>query len=187
MDPIKQALRGGRQRRGDIDELPLELSQADETEDTDVRSEREAVEARHASMGSASTTAGLDPIDTVRLRKVYKGGKVAVANSSFSIKQGECFGLLGPNGAGKTTTISMWTGLYPPTSGTAFICGFDMRTQMDKIYQKIGVCPQFDILWPLLTVLETLVFYLQVPPPCSHQCPPSSHQCPPSSPFSVGV
>lgn len=66
------------------------------------------------------------------------------------------------NGAGKTTAISMWTGLYPPSSGTATICGYSLRTGMAAIYERIGVCPQFDILWPLLTVIETLTFYAQV-------------------------
>ena len=30
---------------------------------------------------------------------------------------------------------------------------------MHQIYKLIGVCPQFDILWPLLSVFETLRFY----------------------------
>lgn len=33
---------------------------------------------------------------------------------------------------------------------------------MDEIYQRLGVCPQFDILWPLLTVEETLLFYAKL-------------------------
>ena len=85
-----------------------------------------------------------------------RGDKVAVRNLTLGIRSNECFGLLGPNGAGKSTAISMWTGLFAPTSGRASICGFDMETQMDEIYQRLGVCPQFDILWPLLTVEEML-------------------------------
>ena len=92
---------------------------------------------------------------------VYLLYPAAPPNPRPSLK-GECFGLLGPNGAGKTSTISMWTGLYPPTSGTATICGFDLVTQMHRIHQHMGVCPQFDILWPLLTVFETLRIFCQV-------------------------
>ena len=62
------------------------------------------------------------------------------------------FGLLGPNGAGKTTLISMLTGLYKPNSGNAWIAGFDIADELDSVQMKMGVCPQFDILWPDLTV-----------------------------------
>ena len=30
----------------------------------------------------------------------------------------------------------MWTGLYQPSSGTAFICGFDMRTSMQVVAEQ---------------------------------------------------
>jgi ABC-type multidrug transport system ATPase subunit len=93
---------------------------------------------------------------------VYSGGKVAVRNLTMAVRRGECFGFLGPNGAGKTTAISVWTGLFEPTSGSATVCGHDIRTQMGLIYGLIGVCPQFDILWPLLTVRETLRLYAQL-------------------------
>ena len=142
---------------------------ADLDEDEDVAAERMSVEEgiKHRMLSSATTSStesnrGPNPIETLSLRKVYKGGKVAVRNLTFSVHTDECFGLLGPNGAGKTTTISMLTGLYPPTSGTATVCGYDIRTQMAMIYERIGVCPQFDILWSLLTVLETLEFYCKL-------------------------
>ena len=54
------------------------------------------------------------------------------------------------------------TGLYPQTSGNARVCGYDLLTQMDQIYEAMGVCPQFDILWPLLSVVETLMFYCKL-------------------------
>ena len=46
-----------------------------------------------------------------------------------------------------------------PTNGTAYICGFDIRKDMDNIHQVIGICPQFDILWDTMTVEETILFY----------------------------
>jgi len=104
------------------------------------------------------------PIIIRDLRKEYgarfgKSRKVAVQNLTLSIGKGVCFGLLGPNGAGKTTTISILTGLYPPTSGTALVGGFDIRTDIDQVHLVMGVCPQFDTLWMDLTCEETLLFY----------------------------
>ena len=48
-----------------------------------------------------------------------RGGKVAVRNLTVRVQLDECFGFLGPNGAGKTTAISVWTGLYEASAGSA--------------------------------------------------------------------
>ncbi|XP_043704668.1 ABC transporter A family member 7-like isoform X2 [Telopea speciosissima] len=98
------------------------------------------------------------------VKKVYpaKDGnpeKFAVRGLSLALPRGECFGMLGPNGAGKTSFINMMIGLIKPTSGTAFIQGLDIRTDMDKIYTNMGVCPQHDLLWETLTGREHLLFY----------------------------
>lgn len=92
-------------------------------------------------------------------------GRTALYPTSLTIRRGEIFGLLGPNGAGKTTLISVLTGMYPPTSGKAWIGGLPVgETNTNK---HIGVCPQFDILWRDLSVEEHLLFYSRlkgVPP-----------------------
>ncbi|XP_011047162.1 PREDICTED: ABC transporter A family member 7-like [Populus euphratica] len=98
------------------------------------------------------------------LRKVYPGRdgnpeKMAVRGLSLAIPRGECFGMLGPNGAGKTSFISMMIGLTTPTTGTAYVEGLDIRTQMDWVYTSMGVCPQHDLLWETLTGREHLLFY----------------------------
>ncbi|XP_058110844.1 ABC transporter A family member 7 [Magnolia sinica] len=98
------------------------------------------------------------------LKKVYPGRdgnpeKFAVRGLSLALPRGECFGMLGPNGAGKTSFINMMIGLITPTSGTAFVQGLDIRTDMDKIYTNMGVCPQHDLLWETLTGREHLLFY----------------------------
>jgi len=36
--------------------------------------------------------------------------------------------------------------------GTALVGGADVRTQLAAACRKIGVCPQFDVQWPELTV-----------------------------------
>jgi ABC-type multidrug transport system ATPase subunit len=63
---------------------------------------------------------------------------------------------------GKTTLISILTGLYEPSSGSAKINNYDIDTQMDDIYKSIGICPQYNILWDDLTVLEHCLFYSRV-------------------------
>ena len=50
----------------------------------------------------------------------------------------------------------MLCGLYPPSSGTAQIFGYDLRTQMDKIRCIMGYCPQVNILFDEFTVQEHL-------------------------------
>jgi ABC-2 type transport system ATP-binding protein len=83
----------------------------------------------------------------------------AVKGISFSVEEGEIFGLLGPNGAGKTTTISMLTGLYPPTTGTARVGGFDIGKELDEVKEINGLVPQDLALYPTLSARANLNFF----------------------------
>jgi ATP-binding cassette subfamily A (ABC1) protein 3 len=60
--------------------------------------------------------------------------------------------------AGKTTTISMLTGLIPPTIGEAYINGWSIINEMDKIRSSLllGVCPQANVLWDEFSVEDHL-------------------------------
>lgn len=105
------------------------------------------------------------PVFIKSLVKRYKtkgGGKFAVRDLSLSISKDECFGLLGPNGAGKTTTISMLCGSFPPTRGEAYVSGYSIRNEIDKVHLSMGLCPQFDVLWDDLNCTEHLLFYAGV-------------------------
>jgi ABC-2 type transport system ATP-binding protein len=64
---------------------------------------------------------------------------VAVDDISFNVPSGEIFGLLGPNGAGKTTTIKMLCTLITPTSGDAYINGFSLARDQQKVRENLGV------------------------------------------------
>ncbi len=64
-----------------------------------------------------------------QLTKTYPGGVRAVKGIDFQVAAGEVFGLLGPNGAGKSTTIGMLTTTIVPTSGTAWLAGFDVVSE----------------------------------------------------------
>eukprot|EP00794_Sanderia_malayensis_P015936 gene15936-17537_t len=93
------------------------------------------------------------------LVKVYHSGKKAVDHLSLNLYEGQITSFLGHNGAGKTTTMSILTGLFPPTNGTAYVYGNDIRSDMDKIRTSLGMCPQHNVLFDKLTVEEHLWFY----------------------------
>jgi ABC-2 type transport system ATP-binding protein len=92
------------------------------------------------------------------LRKHY-GTTEAVRGVSFELRQGEVFGLLGLNGAGKTTLISMLAGLREPSSGDALLLGHSIRNETRAIRHMIGVAPQEDALYPMLSAAENLRFF----------------------------
>ncbi|PNJ09777.1 ABCA2 isoform 15 [Pongo abelii] len=95
-----------------------------------------------------------------RLTKVYKDDKKLALNKlSLNLYENQVVSFLGHNGAGKTTTMSILTGLFPPTSGSATIYGHDIRTEMDEIRKNLGMCPQHNVLFDRLTVEEHLWFY----------------------------
>ncbi|KAM4564931.1 phospholipid-transporting ATPase ABCA1 [Fundulus diaphanus] len=94
------------------------------------------------------------------LVKIYKTGKkVAVDGLSVDFYENQITSFLGHNGAGKTTTMSILTGLFPPTSGTALLQGYDIRTDIDNIRKYLGMCPQHNVLFNELTVEEHIYFY----------------------------
>lgn len=98
-----------------------------------------------------------------KLTKVYKTDKKLALNKlSLNLYENQVVSFLGHNGAGKTTTMSILTGLFPPTSGSATIYGHDIRTEMDEIRKNLGMCPQHNVLFDRLTVEEHLWFYSQL-------------------------
>ncbi|XP_071741723.1 ABC transporter A family member 1 [Rutidosis leptorrhynchoides] len=99
------------------------------------------------------------------LHKVYssnKGKCCAVDSLQLTLYENQILALLGHNGAGKSTTISMLVGLLAPTSGDALVFGKSILTDMDDIRKNLGVCPQYDILFPELTVKEHLEMFANI-------------------------
>lgn len=95
---------------------------------------------------------------TENLGKKY-GDFSAVDNLNLEVKEGSIFGFLGHNGAGKTTTISMLTTLILPTSGRAFIGGYDVVKDNFKVRNLIGYLPENVTLYGDLTAVENLRFF----------------------------
>uniref|UniRef100_A0A8C1V7F6 P-type phospholipid transporter n=1 Tax=Cyprinus carpio TaxID=7962 RepID=A0A8C1V7F6_CYPCA len=97
------------------------------------------------------------------LVKVYHHGKkLAVDGLTLGFYEGQITSFLGHNGAGKTTTMSILTGLFPPTSGTAYIMGKDIRSELSSIRRSLGVCPQHNVLFSMLTAEEHIWFYARL-------------------------
>jgi ABC-2 type transport system ATP-binding protein len=90
-----------------------------------------------------------------RLTKCF-GAQTAVDGISFEIPSGEIVGFLGPNGAGKSTTLKMLTGMIEPTSGSARVGGFDLRTQLMDVKRNVGFVPDSGAVFESLTGLEYL-------------------------------
>ena len=95
-------------------------------------------------------------VETQSLSKIYPNGLKAVDEISMKIEHGEIFGFLGPNGAGKSTTIMILTTLLKPTSGKAFVAGFDVVTNAKNVRQNIGYVQQDSTVDEYLTGRENL-------------------------------
>ena len=96
-------------------------------------------------------------IEVEGLTKVY-GNTTAIDSLTFTVQQGEVVGFLGPNGAGKTTTMRVLSCYMPPTSGTARVGGYDIRTQALDVRRRIGYLPEHVPLYTDLTVTQYLSF-----------------------------
>lgn len=110
-------------------------------------------------------------IRTEKLSRTYKirGGKksepktlLALNDINLEIRPGELFGLLGPNGAGKTTLIKILTTLLAPSTGHAWVAGFDVAEEPDKVRPRINMVSGGEASgYGLLTVRENLWMFSQ--------------------------
>src|ERR1700722_19318696 len=95
-----------------------------------------------------------------RSREMRQATKVALTGLDLEVNAGEVFGFLGPNGAGKTTTMNVLLGFVPPTRGTAYIFGIDVRQPIAR--QRIGYLPEMTYYYKFLSAEELLRFYAKI-------------------------
>src|SRR4030066_806466 len=81
-------------------------------------------------------------IKTENLTKTFSSGTKAVDNLNINVEDGEIYGCLGPNGSGKSTTIKILTTLSRPTSGNAWVGGYNVQTEPVKVRCAIGYVAQ---------------------------------------------
>ncbi|KAG1677981.1 ATP-binding cassette sub-family A member 2 [Nymphon striatum] len=128
-----------------------------EDEDEDLKNER-----RRVMRGKTRN----DLLVIKEITKVYStrklGKNLAVNKLCLGVPEGECFGLLGVNGAGKSTTFRMLTGDTSITAGDAYVNGFSVKNEFEKVQPRIGYCPQFDALYDELTTQEHLKMYAKI-------------------------
>lgn len=97
-------------------------------------------------------------IHVENLTKMF-GDFTAVNNISFEVGKGEVFGFLGANGAGKTTAMKMLIGILKPTSGSARVAGFDVKSNAEDVKKSIGYMSQRFSLYNDLTIKENITFF----------------------------
>jgi ABC-2 type transport system ATP-binding protein len=97
-------------------------------------------------------------IEIQDLSKSY-GKMHALKNLTLEIEKGTVFGFVGPNGAGKSTTMSILATLLAPTSGTAYVGGYEVTKHPKEVRRLIGYMPDFFGVYDNLTAYEYLDFY----------------------------
>lgn len=104
-------------------------------------------------------------VDNVSYTYQGKYQKVqALKNINCTFEQGKFYAVIGPSGSGKTTLLSMLAGLGTPTEGTIRVD----ETALDQIgserhrRENISVIYQAFHLFPLLTVLENVMYPMQM-------------------------
>jgi len=99
-------------------------------------------------------------IRTDKLSKFYgQGGEVKAVNElDLEVYEGETFGLLGPNGAGKTTTVRLLNCIIKPTSGSAYVNGYDILRNETEVKRVTGLLAESPGLYEKLSAYEFLEF-----------------------------
>ncbi|CAL6005865.1 ABC_transporter family protein [Hexamita inflata] len=130
--------------------------------DPDLISEKE-----RTIQGLTASNGQIPLVRLLNLRKTYPAtrytpAKHAVRGVYYTVGENECLCLLGANG--KTSQINILCMLFKPTNGTAYICGKSIndRRSQQYIQTNLGVCPQFDILYPTMSIRQHLRFYARI-------------------------
>ena len=106
-------------------------------------------------------SAATNAIVTHKLTKQF-GDRKAVDGISLELPQGAFLSIFGPNGAGKTTLLRMLSTVTRPTSGTASICGIDLKENPDAARTHIGLISHQPMLYPDLSAFQNLMLYAEL-------------------------
>ena len=103
----------------------------------------------------------IDSRTMIEFRGLFRhfGQTKAVDGVSFSVERGTVFGFIGPNGAGKTTSMRILATLDQPTAGDAFVDGFSVVDDPDRVRHRLGFMPDYTGTYPNVNVREYLDFF----------------------------
>lgn len=87
--------------------------------------------------------------------KTYANEVRALSDITLDIPPG-MFGLLGPNGAGKSSLMRTIATLQDADTGTITFNGIDVRTEKQKIRERLGYLPQDFGVYPKVTAYDML-------------------------------
>jgi ABC-2 type transport system ATP-binding protein len=107
-----------------------------------------------ASNGNGDTPA----IELCNLHRHF-GRLRAVDGVSFKAYPGQVMGFIGPNGAGKTTAMRILATLDVPTDGEAFIGGYSVVDDPDKVRRILGFMPDSFGKYANMDVVEYVDFF----------------------------
>ncbi|XP_030389946.1 ATP-binding cassette sub-family A member 10-like [Gopherus evgoodei] len=110
---------------------------------------------------------GKEAISINNVKKTYKGKDKtvnALRGLLLNVYEGQITALLGHSGAGKSTLLNILSGLCPPSEGSAMIYKYKVTEMEDleEIRKIIGVCPQFNVQFEVLTVKENLRIFAKI-------------------------
>ncbi|NXG67151.1 ABCAA protein, partial [Hemiprocne comata] len=110
---------------------------------------------------------GKEAIRLNNVKKAYKKNDKmteALRGLSLNIYEGQITALLGHSGAGKTTLLNVLSGLTLPSAGSATIYNYKLSEAGDReeIREMIGICPQFNIQFEVLTVKQNLKIFAEI-------------------------
>ncbi|NXI63370.1 ABCAA protein, partial [Anseranas semipalmata] len=110
---------------------------------------------------------GKEAIRLNNIKKTYKKKDKkteALRGLSLNIYEGQITALLGHSGAGKTTLLNVLSGLTLPSEGSATIYDYKLSEIGDRkeIREMIGICPQFNVQFEVLTVKENLQTFAEI-------------------------
>ncbi|NXM38200.1 ABCA9 protein, partial [Gymnorhina tibicen] len=108
--------------------------------------------------------------EAIRLHNIKKAYKKmdkkteALRGLSLNMYEGQITALLGHSGAGKTTLLNVLSGLSFPSEGSATIYNYSLSEMGDReeIRGMIGICPQFNTQFEVLTVKENLKTFAEI-------------------------
>ncbi|KAI3732109.1 hypothetical protein L1987_63306 [Smallanthus sonchifolius] len=109
------------------------------------------IKAKSVSYGVSPTYTKIDWIHQKKVKQILK-------NVNCEVIPGEITAIAGPSGAGKTTLLEILSGVTPPCRLSGQVLVNDQPMNPTVFRRVSGYVTQEDLLFPLLTVEETLLY-----------------------------